>query len=329
MRGFKKVSNGTRKILKREKMKVLVVGASGCLGRNILIQLPKEWTVTAIYRSDPLFPLFLTENKLHHVQPMKIDLASYQSRKILKDLFLKEFDVCFFAWGNSDIAKSVMDPGFDIQSNVIALNNLLCYVPMRRIVYISSGTVYEGNSGLVNESAMVQPKTPYGISKLTSELLIKSFSKNGDNELDYCIIRFFGAYGPYEPERKIYTNLVKTFGIRKEHRYTIRGDGKNLIDAMFVEDAVNAFLYIGAGEQKRSIVNVAYEQPMSINELVQRVANVFGINNLEILHEGQTAEPIKFMADTHLLHDVYGFRARVTLEEGIQKLFSHLQRQNR
>jgi UDP-glucose 4-epimerase len=305
-------------------MKVLLVGASGFLGRNMLLHSPDEWEITAIYRSDPSFPLFLEENKLNHVKPFKIDIASYQSPKSLKEVLSGEIDLCFFSWGNSDIARSIQDPVYDIQSNVIALHNLLSSVNMRRIVYISSGTVYEGNIGLVDESAPVQPQTPYGISKLTSELLIKSFSESRGSGLDYSIIRFFGAYGPYEAERKIFTNLVRAFGIRKEHSYAIRGDGTNFIDAMFVEDAVNAFFDIGLGERKKNVVNVSLAHPLSINELVQRVGNVFGVDNPEILHSGKTAEPIKFIADTRLLNDIYHFKAKISLEEGIQQLFLHL-----
>ena len=54
------------------------------------------------------------------------------------------------------------------------------------------------------------------------------------------MVRFFGAYGPYEASHKIYTRLVRAFALESRNTYTIYGDGANLIDAMYVDDAIDA-----------------------------------------------------------------------------------------
>ena len=57
----------------------------------------------------------------------------------------------------------------------------------------------------------------------------------------YLNVRFFGAYGPYEPSRKITTKWMRA--VMNGHReFTIRGNGENLIDFMHVDDAVDGFL---------------------------------------------------------------------------------------
>ena len=68
-------------------MKLLITGASGFLGRNILLSLPKDWKVVAIYFKDETFIEFLKQNNLNQIKDLRIDLANSASYKnFSKDL---------------------------------------------------------------------------------------------------------------------------------------------------------------------------------------------------------------------------------------------------
>ena len=52
-------------------MKLLVTGASGFIGRNLLLALPKHWEVIATYRNDESFSEFINRNDLSFVKPFR------------------------------------------------------------------------------------------------------------------------------------------------------------------------------------------------------------------------------------------------------------------
>ena len=122
------------------------------------------------------------------------------------------------------------------------------------MIFFSSGAVYDGLTGLVSPESKLNPKLPYAISKLASEQYIQFFAKKGQIE-NYIILRFFGAFGPYEPERKIYTKLVRAFALEGKDEFVVRGDGKNLIDAMYVDDTIDGILKVMASSEKNKIVD--------------------------------------------------------------------------
>ena len=87
----------------------------------------------------------------------------------------------------------------------------------------------------------------------------------------YVNVRFFGAYGPYEAARKITTRWLQGMAAG-QREFVVRGDGKNLIDFMYVDDAVDGFLaLVKAGGEKRT-VDFASGSPISVNDVVQAMA---------------------------------------------------------
>src|SRR5262249_34044617 len=157
------------------------------------------------------------------------------------------------------------------------------------------GAVYDRQAGLVSRSTPAEPALPYAISKLAAERYVRFFAEHGAVG-HYLIVRFFGAYGPYEPKRKIYTRLVEAFAIRREKSFRVRGDGKNLIDAMFVSDAATAIVRMLRSDHWDTTVDLCTGSPLSIDELVCAAAKTFGVRGATIDHVGIVPEYIKFWA---------------------------------
>lgn len=307
-------------------MNVVVTGASGFLGRNLLAAPPHKWKTVAVYSQSVDFPAFVSGLGNPAIRPAQCDLTSAESVQELAKVVGEECDLCVYLAANGDPAYSTIDPRLDLRKNALALVNFVTQVKAKRFIYFSSGAVYDRKVGRVSPSTPVEPILPYGISKLAAEQYVRYFSERGAIGR-YLIVRFFGAYGPHEPSRKIYTRLVETFAVKKEKNFRVRGDGNNLIDAMFVSDAIEAILKMASADKGSMTVDLCSGNALSINQLVTEAADALGVSNPSIEHEGVVPEYIKFRASPDEVKRVFDFSPRVSLPDGLRRLAGHFTRE--
>ena len=218
-------------------MKVLVVGASGFIGRNLLLGVPRSWEVYGTCRNPVDFSRFLSAFGLDHVRPLQLDLRDEATvEKALASI--SRPDACVFLASDTAVRALVSDPPLDVTNNILTVANFLKSYRGGKILFMSSGAVYMGLDGPVSPTARLRPTIPYAISKHASELYVQFAAERGWAE-GYVILRFFGAYGPFEPPRKITTKLVQS-ALARAREFTIFGDGRNLIDVMHIDDAVES-----------------------------------------------------------------------------------------
>ena len=303
-------------------MKILLAGASGFIGRNFILRAPRDWQITGIYRSNPDFHIFSGE--FPNLSILKCNLSDPSESKYILSNLPDYFDIGLFLWGNSDIGSSCQWPLSDLNDNAASIINLVSNLRFGKFVFMSSGTVYMGQKGIVDDTIPLLPFAPYGISKLASELYLRFFAEKTDRIKQYVNIRFFGAYGPMEPARKIFTNLVRRFSIERKNDFILSGDGNNLIDAMYIEDAVEALKKIILSDRGNVTVDICKGEPMALRDLVLKAAAILNVKAPQIKCEGESKENITFYASTEKAAELFGFRAQVSLEEGLIKLRDYL-----
>ena len=142
---------------------------------------------------------------------------------------------------------------------------------------------------------------------------------------EYLIVRFFGAYGPYEPQRKIYSKLAKRFYIEHKRDFPVRGNGLNLIDAMYVNDAVEGILKMACAPLEDTIIDFCGGNPMTIRQLILKAAEIFDVNQPKIVQKGETVEYNKFYANPLPFMRRYNFRPKIDLKEGLLRLAKFLE----
>ena len=302
-------------------MRIIIAGAGGFIGKNLLLSLSEDHRLLALDRT-PEAAAFVRERGLKGVDAVACDLKDPAALDRLSRRWDGAADAAVYLAGNGDPAFSVENPARDLADGPLALIRFLSHFRIGRLVYFSSGAVYDGLTGPVSPLSRLDPKLPYAIAKLASEGYVKFFQKRGAVR-EYALVRFFGAYGPHEPPRKIYTRLVKAFALDRQREFVIRGDGKNLIDAMFVSDAVEAVKRILTASAKNVTVDLCVGKPGTIRELVEAAARTFGIR-ARIRCAGKGPEYIAFRPRPTAMKKLYGFSPRVKLAEGLKMLRDHL-----
>ena len=305
-------------------MRVVVTGASGFIGRNVLLRAPKAWEIIALYNSTPVLESFVKEHGLTNVRPMKCNLLDESDVQRLARTIGEKPDAMLYLAANGDPAASSQRVRWDLESNTLAFVTCLEQCPAKHVVYVSSGAVYDGLRGGVSPSTAVSPALPYAISKLASEQYLRFFAEHRGSVESYVNVRFFGAYGPYEAARKITTRWLQGMAAGQRD-FVVRGDGKNLIDFMYVDDAVDGFLALVKAAGARLTVDFASGSPVSINDIVTAMASTLGVT-VTVRHEGTVPEYIEFRSTDTTMRDKFGVVPAIAFSDGLKRLSAFLAR---
>src|SRR5438093_1256382 len=267
--------------------KVLVTGGAGFIGSHVVdAYLAAGDDVTVL--DD------LSTGKREHVPPgarfVQADVRSPAARELLAT---GDFTLLNHHAAQMDVRRSVADPLFDAEVNVLGFLNLLEGARLggvQRVVFASSGgTVYGETARLpLVESAPKLPASPYGTAKLASEYYLATFSQLYG--LETVALRYANVYGPRQnPHGEAGVVAIFAHRVLAGEPLTVFGDGKQTRDMVFVEDVVRANLAASDaalppvdGIDARAF-NVGTGVETSVNELAATLVALAG-NHLAIHH---------------------------------------------
>jgi UDP-glucose 4-epimerase len=319
------VSHTLRHALPGERC--LVLGGSGFLGSHLVELLLKEGIHVRVYsRSANSY------NRLASLED-KIELVGGDIRasKALARA-VEGCDYVFHLIGTTVPATSNLDPVFDIETNLSPAMRLLevCVgAKVKQVIFASSGgTVYgDAGSGPIPETHLAQPRSSYGITKLTIESYLDLFYRL--HGLDYAILRIANVYGPRLPTRG-QQNAVGAFLARlsRGEPIVVWGDGSVTRDYVYVEDVARAFRAVLGQQSIFKVFNVGTGVGTTLLELVARMERVVGRRAEIVRQPGRQIDiPINILDPTRAREQL-GWEAATSLEAGLASTWSWMQAQD-
>ena len=189
-----------------------------------------------------------------------------------------------------------------------------------RVVYASTSSLYSGQTPPHREEMEVFVTDYYTEARFAMERMAELYGKLfGVRAVG---MRFFSVYGPHEAAKKEYANIVTQFlwEMMAGRAPVIYGDGTQTRDFVYVRDVVSA-LQLAMASNCTGALNVGTGRSYSFNAVVEILAERMGLD----LKAEHVDNPIKnyvrdTLADTTKAEEVLGFRARYSLDEGIEEL---------
>lgn len=295
-------------------MKILVTGGAGFIASHI--------TDAIIEAGHKVFVLDnLSSGFEKNINPAARFINADIRDKALSELFENEkFDVVNHHAAQMDVRRSVADPIFDADTNIIGTLNLLqnsIRTNVKKFMFASTGGAIYGEQEYfpADENHPTAPLSPYGISKLSIEKYL--FFYKAQYNLNYSILRYANIYGPRQnPHGEAGVVAIFSKKLLSGEQPVINGDGKQTRDYTFVKDVVKAnLLTLNDGES--DIYNVGTGRETDVNKLFNMINDLTGKRHGEKHGPAMPGEQLRSVITSNKLNQRFGWSPSTNIKDGL------------
>ncbi len=309
-------------------MKILVTGAAGFIGSHVVARLLKEGhEVTGVDSFDIYYSRGQKEKNL-------MPVLLHPNFKLIEDN-LTTMALVKVQKGTEAIVHLAGQPGVRgswgtsfnryVANNIQATQKLLEEFKgskLKRFVYASSSSVYGDVGEVLNEDMRLEPKSPYGVTKLAGEQLCQIYHQ--EHKMPTVALRFFSVYGPGQRPDMAFHRFCQS--ILHEAAISIYGDGKQVRDYTYVDDVVDVVTAALSADVAGQVVNVGGGSPATLLQAIEALEEVSGHKCPRTFLERQKGDVFSTRADTAKLEKLFGFKPKVSLKEGLAREWEWMSR---
>lgn len=299
-------------------MKVLVSGAAGYIGSEIMKSGHQAgFEMFGFDNFDST--LYSSEEKVARSESLKqlgLDVRVFDpASSPMSELQIEEFDVLINEMAIPGLAPSWTHFDKYVSSNVIGFQAILQAVKLRnpklKIVHASTSSVYGNSDG----KGSLSPISPYGVTKLAAENLLRSYATALD--LEYAILRYFSIYGKIQRPDMAYSRFIKK--ILHSEPITIFGDGKQSRSNTHVSDVVSATLAAAASVKGAFTADICGAEQIKLLDAIRIIEEEIGAKAEIVFADRQDGDQRFSMGDGSHANRILGWEPRVKFDDGIRE----------
>ena len=308
------------------KKKILICGATGFIGRNLVENFMKKdnFDVRAVWNK----PNDLTDFYNDDIEWVNADLTKMEDvKRVMEDVNI----VLHYAAFTTNIKDGIENPQLFVTDNVIMNSLIFRYAyefGVEHVVFPSCTVMYEDFGKPIKETdfkGFIDDDKMYfggGTTKVYSENMCKFYSKLGKTK--YTVLRQTNIIGKYDKtdldKAHFFSSIVQKVNAADKH-IEVWGDGTEEKDLLSVDDLVSLInIILKKQKENFELLNVATGKNISISNIVEKIIKVSG-KNLQIKYDKtKPSRNIKTKFDVSKVKDRYDWEPKINLEEGLHEI---------
>lgn len=310
-----------------EGKRVMVTGGLGFIGSNLarsLVDLGAEVLLVDSLVADTGANLANIRGIEDRVSTRTVDVRD----ALAMERLVRDRHLIFNLAGQVSHIDSMRDPFTDLDINCRAQLSLLeaCrhHNPSVKVVFASTRQIYGRPDYVpVDEKHVLHPTDVNGINKMAGEWYHVLY--NNVYGVRGCSLRLTNTYGPRMLVKNNRQTAIGWFikQIVDDEEVQLFGDGSQLRDFTFVDDACDAFLRAGASDVANGqVFNVGGPEPISLRDLLELMIEVAGRGSYRLVpfpEEKRAIDIGSVYADDNKIRRALGWEPRVDLREGLER----------
>ena len=297
-------------------MKILVTGGAGFIASNLVDAYIADGHQVAVIDN-------LVSGKRANLNP-NADFYYMEIGDPRVEEIFRQFspDIVNHHAAQIDVRKSVEDPVFDAQTNILDSIFLLNYSQrygVKKFIFSSTGGALYGEPEYLpcDENHPIKPLAAYGLSKYCFENYLLLFNRLYN--LPYVILRYANVYGPrQDPHGEAGVVAIFTGKLLKGETPMIFGQGEQSRDFVFVEDICRANR-MAISAKENLIVNLGTGLEISVNTLLQKIQKIMGTDITPQYLPERPGEVSRIYLDSSKAKKLLSWEPSFTMEEGLTK----------
>jgi UDP-glucose 4-epimerase len=297
-------------------MKIVVTGGAGFIGSHVVeLYLSRGHEVIIVDN--------LVTGKRENLHPkarfVEVDIRDPKAGDLIR---AEKPDVVNHHAAQMDVRKSVADPIFDAQTNILGTINLLTAsrdAGVKKFLFVSSGGAAYGEQEIfpAPETHPTWPVSPYGVSKRSGELYAHFFM--AEYGLAFVAMRYANVYGPrQDPHGEAGVVAIFSGRMLRGEPVTVNGDGKQTRDYVYVGD-VARMSQLALETDATGPVNVGTGIETDVNELAALILEA-AKGKSEVRHgPAKSGEQKRSVVDIGRAADVFKWKPEVSLRDGLAR----------
>jgi UDP-glucose 4-epimerase len=307
--------------------RVLITGGLGFIGSNLARQLVDLGADVLVV--DALIPDYGGNrfNVAGIEDRLRVIVGDVRDQAIM-DALVRDREIIFNLAGQVSHIDSMRDPYTDLDINCRAQLSMLeaCrkFNPSVKVVFAGTRQVYGRPDRLpVDEHQLVRPIDVNGVNKAAGEYYHLLY--NNAFGVRACSLRLTNVYGPRQLIKHNRQGFIGWF-IRlamEDREIQVFGDGSQLRDFVFVDDAADAFLRAGATAAcDGDVFNVGGSEPIAHKDLVALLIDAAGAGRVRYVPwppEKKQIDIGSFYSDSSKFTRTTGWTPSVPLGDGLRR----------